>query len=60
MKTYSIKGTEGREVKITEDDGTFYGRLYVNGGETACFQNNRTKTRAGIERWARRVLERGA
>lgn len=60
MKTYSIKGTGGREVKITEDGGVFWGRLYVNGGETACHQNNRTKTRAGIERWAQRVLERGA
>ena len=57
METFRIESTQkGRVVIVTEQDGIYSGRLYVNNGETACLQNNTTKTRAGIERWAHRVL----
>lgn len=45
-----------RVVITTEQDGTFSSRLYVNGGDTACFQNAEHKTLQGAQRWANKTL----
>ena len=55
MTQYQI--THGSHVVIiTEQCGLFSCRLYVNWGETATLSVGSARTRAGIERSARRLL----
>jgi hypothetical protein len=55
MTQYTISNGS-RQVIITEQDGRYSCRLYVNNGETATTQSGKAKTQAGIERTARRLL----
>lgn len=49
----------GSRVVIATSNGegaTWSARLYVNGGETATLTAGRSKTEAGIRKWAAKVL----
>lgn len=45
-----------RIVIVIITDAGFSSRLYVNGGETATLVCAKHKTRAGMQRWADKVL----
>ena len=55
MRQYMIQDGS-RQVIITEDEGRFSCRLYVNNGQTATLHGGRAKTKRGIEQIARRLL----
>jgi hypothetical protein len=45
-----------RQVVVTNQEGRFSGRLYVNSGETATLQSWKGKSEAGARKWASKVL----
>ncbi len=45
-----------RQVVVTEQDGRYWARLYVNRGESATLQCWKGKSEAGARRWAAKVL----
>lgn len=45
-----------RQVVVTNQDGRFSARLYVNSGETATLQSWKGKTEAGAHKWATKHL----
>ena len=58
MKTYEM--AQGSRIVVINEDREhalpFSARLYLNNGETASTQVWKGKTKAGAEKWARRVL----
>lgn len=55
MRQFKIEAGS-RVVVVTDQDGQFSARLYVNGGETATLQAWKGKSEAGARRWAARML----
>ncbi len=53
-----INGT--RSVKILEQNGFFYSRVWLNSGETAGYANATHKTFKGAERWANKQLNQAS
>lgn len=45
-----------RVVIVTEQDGRYSARLYVNGGETATLQSWKGKSETGARNWAAKIL----
>lgn len=55
MREFTIK-SGSRQVIVTEQNGHFAARLYLNNGQTAGHQSWNGKTESGARRWASKIL----